>query len=246
MTYIKDTLGDLQCAIRVASDTGLQGAGGVFKERFKQLMQQGQYAQAARLAAEAPGGSLRTAETIQALQRAPFNGQGPPPDLQYYQFLLKKVSLNELESLGLCQRILNTQQIQPAQAKQRIEQFLKEKKLTGSEKLGDLLAPHDAKLALLVYTTAKVPQKVALCLIQLGQSDKIVPYAKSVNWTPQWPELLAHVQQMRRDDVKNFAQHLVSQSYLSAEEVVNILLGDGRNDVEKTTQFLLRLFTITW
>ena len=105
VTYIKDTMGDLQVAIQVARDTGLQGAGGVFKERFKQLMQQGQYQNAARLAAEAPGGSLRTAETIQALQRAPFNGQGPPPDLQYYQFLLKKVSLNELESLGLCQRI---------------------------------------------------------------------------------------------------------------------------------------------
>ena len=55
VTYIKDTMGDLQTAIRVASDTGLQGAGGVFKERFKQLMQQGMYQQAAKLAAEAPG-----------------------------------------------------------------------------------------------------------------------------------------------------------------------------------------------
>ena len=30
--YIKDTSGDLQCATRVASNAGLQGAGGEFKE----------------------------------------------------------------------------------------------------------------------------------------------------------------------------------------------------------------------
>ena len=232
-------MGRLDLVVPVARDTDLIGAEDVFRQRFKQLMAQGNYGEAAQLAAEAPGGALRTAETIQALQNAPFNGQGAPPDFQYYKLLLKKVSLNELESIGLCQCILNMKQIPAGQVKSKIEKLLEEQKLTATEKLGDLLAPFDSKLALEVYKQVQCHQKVALCWIELGQAEMIVTYAKSVNWTPVWADLLANVQKMRRDDVKTFAQHLVELGYLSAVDCVNILLGNGRNDVEKTTEFLL-------
>ncbi len=51
--------------------------------------------------------------------------------------------------------------------------------------------------------------------------------------------MLARLQETNRDDVKDFAQSLVDENYLTADEVVKVLLGDGRNDVEKTTEFLL-------
>ena len=35
------------------------------------------------------------------------------------------------------------------------------------------------------------------------------------------------------------AQQLVDENYVSAQDVVNVLLGSGRNDVETTTEFLL-------
>ena len=61
------------------------------------------------------------------------------------------------------------------------------------------------KLACSVYFRAKIPQKTILCFIQLGQSDKIIQYAKSENYNPNWNELLGYVQAMKRDDVKIFA-----------------------------------------
>lgn len=237
--YITKALNDPQLAVTLATKYDLPGAGNVFKARFEQLMQQQQYEQAAKLAAEAPQGVLRTPQTVQLFRNAPNNGQGPPPDFQYYQFLLKKGELNEIESIGLVDRILTSKQIPQQQGKGRIEELLKQNKLTTSEKLGDLLAPHDPKLACSVYYRAKVPQKTILCFIQLGQSSKIVQYAKSENFNPNWSDLLGHVQSMKRDEVKVFAQSLVEQNLLSANDVVNVLLGGGRNDVEKCTEFLL-------
>jgi len=234
--YITSTVGDAKLGVTIATKFDLPGAGNIFKTRFEQLIAQGQYQQAAKLAADAPQGVLRTPETIQKFQAAPNVGNGPPADLQYYTFLLQKGPLNKAESIGLCQRIL---QFRPNEGKAKIERFLREQKLENSEELGDLLARHDPKLAASVFYKAKVPAKTILCFIQLGQSSKIVQYCKTENYTPKWGDLLGHVQRLKRDDVKGFAQQLVEENYLSAQEIVNVLLGSGRNDVEKTTEFLL-------
>jgi len=234
--YITNTVGDAKLGVTIATKFDLPGAGNIFKTRFEQLIAQGQYQQAAKLAADAPQGVLRTPETIQKFQSAPNVGGGPPADLQYYTCLLQKGPLNKAESIGLCQRIL---QFRPNEGKAKIEKFLKEQKLENSEELGDLLARHDPKLAASVFYRAKVPAKTILCFIQLGQSGKIVQYCKTENYTPKWPDLLGHVQRLKRDDVKAFAQQLVDENYVSAQDVVNVLLGSGRNDVEKTTEFLL-------
>eukprot|EP01084_Bolivina_argentea_P125668 222620_1 len=100
-----------------------------------------------------------------------------------------------------------------------------------SEQLGDLLARHDTLLAAYVFHHAKVPAKTILCFIRLGRIGKIVQYCKTENYTPKWTDLLGHVQRLKRDDVKAFAQQLVDENYLSAQDVVDVLLGSGRNDV---------------
>jgi len=234
--YITNTVGDAKLGVTIATKFNLPGAGNIFKTRFEQLIAQGNYQAAAKLAADAPQGVLRTPETIAKFQSAPNVQGGPPADLQYYTCLLQKGPLNKAESIGLCQRIL---QFRPNEGKAKIEKFLKEQKLENSEELGDLLARHDPKLAASVFYRAKVPAKTILCFIQLGQSAKIVQYCKTESYTPKWPDLLGHVQRLKRDDVKAFAQQLVDENYITAQDVVNVLLGSGRNDVEKTTEFLL-------
>ena len=128
--YITNTVGDAKLGVTIATKYDLPGAGNIFKTRFEQLIAQGQYQQAAKLAADAPQGVLRTPETIQKFQSAPNVGGGPPADLQYYTFLLQKGPLNKAESIGLCQRIL---QFRPNEGKAKIEKFLKEQKLENSE-----------------------------------------------------------------------------------------------------------------
>ena len=60
-----------------------------------------------------------------------------------------------------------------------------------------------------------------------------------MNYKPVWSDMLRHVQRLEREDVVQFAQQLVDEKYLSPLDVINVLLGSGRNDVEKTTEFLL-------
>ncbi|ETO05096.1 hypothetical protein RFI_32304 [Reticulomyxa filosa] len=232
VSYITNVLGDSDLGEKFA-ELGLGGVD-VLQQKFETLLRQGNYAGAAEFAAKCP--ALRNEQTIAAFKKIQPQPNQPPPDLQYYQLLLKQGPLNKLESVELCRRIL---QFKPDAGKQRIEQFLKENKLEKSEELGDVLAPFDVKLAASIYYGAKIPQKTILCFIQLGQASRVVEYCKQENYTPKWPELLAHVQQMRRDDVKEFAQSLVDQNFLSAADVMTVLLGSGRNDVEKTTEFLL-------
>eukprot|EP00483_Globobulimina_turgida_P013662 UN13688 len=76
VSYITNTVGDDKLGVTIATKYDLPGAGNIFKTRFEQLLAQGQYQQAAKLAADAPQGVLRTPETIQKCQSAPNVG-GP-------------------------------------------------------------------------------------------------------------------------------------------------------------------------
>ena len=107
------------------------------------------------------------------------------------------------------------------------------------QELGDVLVIHDQRLAASVYYRAKVPEKTIQCMIRLGQSSKIVGYCKAEKYSPNWSYLLVRVHRLKRDDVMAFAKQLVEENYVSAEDVVNVLMGFGINDVEKTTEFLL-------
>ena len=128
--HIMNVVGDAKLGVIIATKYNLAGAGTIFKTRFDQLMAQGNYQAAAKLAAGAPQGVLRTPEILQKFQSAPNVGGGPPADLRYYTCLLQTGTLNEFESVGLCQRIL---QFRPNEGKAKIEKFLKEQKLENSE-----------------------------------------------------------------------------------------------------------------
>ena len=93
--------------------------------------------------------------------------------------------------------------------KQLLEKWLKEDKLECSEELGDLVKQADPTLALSVYLRANVPAKVIQCFAETGQFQKIVLYAKKVNYTPDYVFILRNVMRINPDQGLQFAQMLV-------------------------------------
>lgn len=87
--YIMSSLQDLPLALSLSSRGNLPGADALFQKQFQTLIQAGNYAGAAKVAAESPKGILRTAGTISLLKSLPPVG-GAPPLLTYFGILLEK------------------------------------------------------------------------------------------------------------------------------------------------------------
>jgi clathrin heavy chain len=85
---------------------------------------------------------------------------------------------------------------------------LKEQKLECSEELGDLVKPTDPTLALSIYLRSNVPNKVIQCFAETGQFQKIVLYAKKVNYTPDYIFLLRSVMRTNPEQGAGFAAML--------------------------------------
>jgi len=172
--YIVGTLRDQELALQIASRLNLSGADDIYVSQFNTLLAANDVAGAARLAAEAPRGLLRTSQTIQRFLQIPGQPGQPQPVFQYFSILLEKGKLNALESVELARPVL--QQGRP----QMLEKWIAEDKLEHSEQLGDLIAQADVNLALTVYLRANVPEKAINCMMQKGEFDKIVAYATKV------------------------------------------------------------------
>ena len=131
-----------ELALRISSRNNLAGADDLFIKKFNNLFSTGQYIEAAKVAATAPQGILRTYETIQRFQQTPAQPNQSSPLLHYFGILLDQGKLNRYESLELCRPVLQQQR------KQLLEKWLKDDKLECSEELGDLVKPVDPTLAL--------------------------------------------------------------------------------------------------
>ena len=152
--YITNTLQKPDLALRIATRNNLAGAEELLVRKFNLLFSQAQFSEAAKVAAKAPKGILRTPETIQKFQQVPTPPGQTSPLLQYFGILLESSQLNKYEALELCRPVL-------AQGKkQLIEKWLKEDKLECSEELGELVKQVDPTLALSVFLRANVPGKV--------------------------------------------------------------------------------------
>lgn len=231
--YINGVLQNPELALRMAVRNNLSGAEDLFVRKFNMLFQNGQYAEAAKVAANAPKGILRTPATIQRFQQVPTTQGQTSPLLQYFGILLDQGQLNKFESLELCRPVL----VQGR--KQLLEKWLKEDKLECSEELGDLVKQADPTLALSVYLRANVPNKVIQCFAETGQFQKIVLYAKKVSYTPDYIFLLRNVMRINPDQGVAFAQMLVQDDEPLADinQIVDIFM--EQNMVQQCTAFLL-------
>ena len=99
--FVSQQLQNLDLAMALAKRGNLPGAEGLVVQQFQRLYAQGQYKEAAELAAESPQGSLRTRETIESFKRVPATAGQTSPLLIYFGTILTKSALNPLESVEL-------------------------------------------------------------------------------------------------------------------------------------------------
>jgi len=229
-----NNLNNRELAFRIASRNNLPGANQLFVARFNDLCNQGNFLEAAEVAATSPQGILRTPETIERFKQVP-NVQGQlSPILQYFGILLEKSVLNKYESLELTRPVI-------AQGrKQLLERWLKEDKLECSEELGDVVKPFDTLLALSVYLRANVPNKVINCFAETGQFNKIILYSKKVGYQPDYLYLLQLVLRTDPDKGVEFAQLLVNDEngpLVDLERILDVFTSN--NLVQQATSFLL-------
>jgi clathrin heavy chain len=69
--YVLDNPASADIAYKLASKGGLPGADKLYQARFENLMQSGEYVEAAKVAANSPRGFLRTPQTMHRLRQAP-------------------------------------------------------------------------------------------------------------------------------------------------------------------------------
>ncbi|XP_039318335.2 clathrin heavy chain 2 isoform X7 [Saimiri boliviensis] len=233
VNHAANVLQNPELGLRLAVRSNLAGAEELFVRKFGSLFAQGSYAEAAKVAASAPKGILRTRETVQKFQSVPTQSGQASPLLQYFGILLDQGQLNKLESLELCHLVLQQGR------KQLLEKWLKEDKLECSEELGDLVRTTDPMLALSVYLQANVPSKVIQCFAETGQFQKIVLYAKKVGYTPDWIFLLRSVMRISPEQGLQFSQMLVQdeEPLANINQIVDIFMEN--NLIQQCTSFLL-------
>ncbi|XP_050410102.1 clathrin heavy chain 1 [Patella vulgata] len=231
--YVANNINNPDLALRVASRCNLPGAEDLFVRKFNNLFQAGSYAEAAKVAASAPKGILRTPQTIQRFQQVPAQPGQTSPLFQYFGILLDKGQLNKYESIELCRPILQQGR------QQLLEKWVKEEKLECCEELGDLIKQADSTLALSIYLRANVPNKVIQCFAETGQFQKIILYSKKVGFTPDFIFLLRNIMRMNPEQGLQFAQMLVADDEPLADlnQIVDVFM--EFNLIQQCTSFLL-------
>ncbi|KAL2176067.1 uncharacterized protein P884DRAFT_226974 [Thermothelomyces heterothallicus CBS 202.75] len=221
-------------ALKLASRAGLPGADNLYQQRFEQLFANGNYQEAAKVAANSPRGFLRTPQTIERFKRLPQQPGQMSYILQYFGMLLDKGSLNQHETIELAQPVLAQNR------KQLLQKWLAENKLECSEQLGDMVRPHDMTMALAIYLKANVPHKVVAGFAETGQFEKILPYCAQVGYQPDFVQLLQHIVRVNPEKGAEFATSLANHeggSLVDLERVVDIFQSQGM--VQQATAFLL-------
>jgi clathrin heavy chain len=232
--YIMDNPACADIAYKLASKGGLPGADQLYTQRFETLMQQTNYAEAAKVAANSPRGFLRTPQTIARLRSLPVPQGQISVLLQYFGSLLDRGSLNREETLELARPVFQQNR------KHLIEKWHKEGKLFCSEELGDLAKPHDLNLALAIYKDAKVHHKTVAAYAELGHFDHILKYCNETGYQPDYNVLLHSLITLNPEKGAEFASALAKNEggpLISTDRVVDIFQSQGM--VQQATAFLL-------
>lgn len=230
--YVLEKLSNVPLGLALASRGGFPGAENLFTQQFQNYLNQGDYTNAAKVAASSD--QLRTQDTINKLKHiTPQPGQ-ISPILQYFSILLDRGTLNKHESIELAKPVLQQDR------KPLFEKWLKEDKLTSSEELGDIVKSYnDPQLALAVYIKANIHIKVVSCLAELGQTDMILPYCEKVGYNPDFTNLIQNLVRVNPDKASDFATSLLSSSEvkINVETVADLFF--SQNYIQQGTAFLL-------
>ncbi|CAJ0571334.1 unnamed protein product, partial [Mesorhabditis spiculigera] len=204
--YLTQQMSNPDLALKLAVRCDLAGADELFVRKFNMLFGNGNYSEAAKIAATAPQGILRTPATIQRFQQIAAPPGQQAPLLQYFSILLEQGKLNKYETLELCRPVV-------AQGKKELlQKWLQAQKLECSEELGDLVKPYDVTLALSIYLRGNIPNKAVQCFAETGQFDKIIQYSNRVGFVPDYLLQLRQVLRSNPEQATSFAKMLVTES----------------------------------
>lgn len=232
--YLLQNPANTSLAVKLASRAGLPGADDLYRQQYNQLVVSGNWAEAAKVAANSPRGFLRTQETINTFKNAGQGAGQMSVILQYFGMLLDKGGLNRYESVELVRPVLQQNR------KHLLEKWMKEEKLECSEELGDIVRLHDINLALAIYMKANVPAKVVAALTETGQFEQILPYARQVGYRPDFTQLLQNLTRSNPEKGAEFATQLANEEggpLVDIDRVVDIFM--AQNMVQQATAFLL-------
>lgn len=232
--YLLQNPANSSLAVKLASKGGLPGADNLYQQQFETLFSQGQYAEAAQIAADSPRGFLRTPETINRFKAVPQQAGQLSVILQYFGKLLDKGRLNRYESVELIKPVLAQNR------KNLLDKWMSEGKLESSEELGDIVRLHDLELALKIYRESNAPPKVVAALAETGRFDEILPYAQQAGYQPDFTGLLQHIVRANPEKGAEFATQLANHEggpLVDIDRVVDIFM--SQNMVQQATAFLL-------
>ena len=131
--FVMNGLKNQPLALDLACRLGLPGADDIFLQQFSAMMQQGNIKGAAHVAYKSPANLIRNETTLRKLQQMPAAPGQQPPFITYIGAIIEIGRLNEIETLEFCKIIL------PQGKKQLVEKWIKEDKITCSERLGDMI-----------------------------------------------------------------------------------------------------------
>ena len=231
--YVLKKLSNVSLALTMARRGSLPGADDLFQKQFDSLLSQGEYQNAAKVAASSQ--QLRTQNTIDRLKSAHAAPGSISPLLLYFSTLLDNGKLNKDETIELARPVLQQDR------KQLFEKWLKEDKLECSEELGDIVKPFDITLSLACYLRANTHSKVLSSLAELQQFDKILPYCQKVNYQPNFLVLISSLIRTSPDSASEFATSLFQNpetaSQLDIEKISDLFF--SQNHIQQGTSLLL-------
>jgi clathrin heavy chain len=187
MNFCKSVPNIMEVVFRMASRYGLPGAENIFVTAFKNFMQSGNYQEAAKIAAQSPGETLRNKTTIEMFQAL----QGTPqPILIYFQTMMNMGKLNKIESIAMAQPL-----VQQGRA-DILNKMFNENKFTASEELSEAVKNVDQRLSLQILMasgSASAHEKIIQAMAMNNQLDKIVPYCNQNNYKPDWIKIIRNL-----------------------------------------------------
>ncbi|OAF65976.1 hypothetical protein A3Q56_06297, partial [Intoshia linei] len=232
INYIENEMKNPELAVRFASKNNLEGSEKLVESRFYQLCEERKYESAINLVASAPRGMLRTERNIAFFKSLPTEPGKSPWILQYFALLLERSTLNETESIEICQIALSQDR------SSMIEKWLKENKLQYTEKLGDVISQYNLKFALSIYLRAECPSKVISCMAKTGQYKNIIIYADKIGLKPDYSYVLSDVIEHDASNSILFANMLIESGQLTnVRDIAELFV--RKNMIKEFTAFLL-------
>ena len=235
MNFCKNINGIMEIVTRMAGLYSLPGAENIFTQAFQNYMQQGNYAEAAKIASQTPGDTLRNINTINMFKQLQGN---PQPILVYFQTIMEKDKLNGIESVEMSR---------PLVAQNRtdlLNKWFNEDKFTCTEQLSELVKGVDQQLSLKILMksgSASAHSKIIEAFAAAGQVDKILPYCNQNNYKPDWVELLKNIVNTNPQAAANLCKVICNRNtgtmLIDVNNVVEIF--SSRQKIQELTSFMV-------